>query len=250
MTLLFTPLLGSVRLSVARPLPLRTSAQTVFSFLISNGEWLIPPPPLSPGGSCNNTTAAFSSTPVSSATMVHAQDLAQSCWIDLIIRGCILHFGFPNSLDHCHLCFLFRYHSLSDILLLGLLLTFLIHCVPRLPSSKCYWVGPGDYPCLWYHWLQSPALPCNSDVRSFLSTLSTEWIVIALAFDVAPPAAILAKAVGACAGVRFYLVLFSRSSHSITHYTLSYHLPLYHEDDPWCFNFPSSLILLDERGFR
>jgi hypothetical protein len=67
----FTPLLKSVRSSIAMPLPLHPPVQTLFPFLISYSESLVPILPYSTGGSSKSTESAFESTPGSSAAMVY-----------------------------------------------------------------------------------------------------------------------------------------------------------------------------------
>jgi len=93
MTSSFTPLLKSVSSSTTKLLPLRTAIESLFRFLISYPEWLIPIPPLSLGGSCKHTTSALRSTPIFSAAMVHSYDLAQLCWITPIIGSQGSRFG-------------------------------------------------------------------------------------------------------------------------------------------------------------
>jgi hypothetical protein len=79
------PLLRSVGSSTSKPLPFRIAVQTLFFLHISYAEWLIPISPHSVGGSCKHTTSTLHSTPVASAAIVHSYDLAQLCWITVII---------------------------------------------------------------------------------------------------------------------------------------------------------------------
>jgi len=96
-------LLQSVHLFIVRSLPLDTTIQTIFLFLMSYATWLIPLPALPHSGSCRHTTCGFRSTPVSSAAMAHSYDLALLCCITLPIGGsdsrAVSRF---NADPHCH----------------------------------------------------------------------------------------------------------------------------------------------------
>ena len=138
MTSSLVPLLKSLRSSNIRQLSLRIAVQTLFHFLISYAELLIPIPSISLGGSCKHTTSALRLTPISSATMVHSYDLAQLCWITRIIGSQGTRFSLSRgrsrdlSLSHHDLprlprCLLF--------LRISLLLPFAICCPTSLPPS-------------------------------------------------------------------------------------------------------------------
>jgi hypothetical protein len=97
MTSSLAPLLQSVPSSTTSPLPFLFTIQPVFLCLVSYPEWLIRTPPHSLGGSCKHTMSAISLTPATRAAMVHLYDLAQFCWIALIIDSQGFRFNLSSS---------------------------------------------------------------------------------------------------------------------------------------------------------
>jgi len=64
-----------------------------------------------------------------------------------------------------------------------------------------------------------------------------QLVVVELDLNVARLAAKLAEALRSCIYVWFNLVPYSHSSHSFTHLSLCYLVPLHHEAHRHCFNF-------------
>jgi len=159
MTWLLPCLLRSVRSSTARLLPLYPAIQTLLVFHISDSECQISNGILSLGGSWKDTMCALQTTPISSAIVVHLFNLAQCCWIALIIGSGGSNFGLSSGLSYDHICHLHNLHYTDNsCLLVGHWCLYPVAYIARMPGAKCC-SGSHRYPsCLSSIQFQSPAL--------------------------------------------------------------------------------------------
>jgi len=84
-TSFLAPPLKTVGSSTTSRLSFGLAVQTLFLLHILHAVWLIPISHLSLGGFCKRTKSTLCLTPISNTAMVQSYDLAQLCWIKVII---------------------------------------------------------------------------------------------------------------------------------------------------------------------